>query len=106
MDKPSTLGSIQKSPTFVTIEDVPTPAPSFTKYRWLNHVPWVAVSAITLATLCLFASAIIVGMSNGQIAAWGLQPHVVLGVLSSVATASLVVSLSSGVAITWYVAHS
>ncbi|KUJ21170.1 uncharacterized protein LY89DRAFT_577497 [Mollisia scopiformis] len=68
----------------------------------MNHIPWVAVCAITIATLCLIASAAIVVSSDGSVSEWGLQPHVVLGVLSSVATASLVVSLSTGVAITWW----
>lgn len=98
MDTPT---SLQKSQTFITAKDVPVPTRKTSRIRWLNHIPWVAICAITLATLCLIASAAIVVSSNGTVSNWGLQPHVVLGVLSSVATASLVISLSTGVAITW-----
>ncbi len=88
------------------MQDVPIAVRSVPRLRWLNNVPWVAVSSMTIATLCLFASALIVVVSNYAIIDWDLQPHVVLGFLSFIAPASLVFSLSSGVAITWYVSQS
>lgn len=67
----------------------------------MQHIPWIAVISLNISILCLFASIAIVLASHGSVSEWHVEPHVVLGVLSSVATASLVVSLSTGVAITW-----
>jgi hypothetical protein len=98
MDTPT---STRKSSIHIEVKDIANPGPTKTRFRWTKHIPWIAVIALIISTLCLFASAAIVVASHGNVSEWHLQPHVVLGVLSSVATASLVVSLSSGVAITW-----
>lgn len=98
MDTPT---STRKSSIHVEVKDVSIPVTVKTRFRWTKHIPWIAVITLIVATLCLFASAAIVVASHGNVSEWHLQPHVVLGVLSSVATASLVISLSSGVAITW-----
>jgi hypothetical protein len=76
------------------------------KYNWqpgaIKQAPWPAICAIVLAILCVGASAAIISISDHRVATWKIQPSVLLGFLASVTTVMLVVSLSSGVVITWW----
>jgi hypothetical protein len=91
--------------------DEPPPAPYTATahpggYLWqpgfVHRAPWGALSALFLAVICAAISAAIIVISNQQVATWRIQPSVILGFLASLAAAMLVISLSSGVAITWW----
>jgi hypothetical protein len=68
---------------------------------FVRRAPWGAVSALFLAVICAAISVAIIVISNQQVATWRIQP-VMLGFLASLAAAMLVISLSTGVAITWW----
>jgi Protein of unknown function (DUF3176) len=75
-------------------------------YDWqpgtVRRAPRPAIFAIFLAILCVGASAVIIGISDQRAATWQIQPSVLLGFLASLTAAMLVVSLCSGVVVTWW----
>jgi hypothetical protein len=100
-----------ETPKTPNSHDEPPPAPYTATahpggYLWqpgfVRRAPWGALSALFLAIICAAISVAIIVISNQQVATWRIQPSVILGFLASLAAAMLVISLSTGVAITWW----
>jgi hypothetical protein len=69
---------------------------------FFRRAPWGALTALLLAIICAFASAIIIFISHEHAATWKWQPSVLLGFLASFSAAMLLAAFISGVRITWW----
>lgn len=101
----------EKAPYVIGIQPYqPVPshhqAPPVPQYHWqpafFRRAPWFAILSIFLTFLCAAASAIVIAISDNQVAKWRLQPSVILALLSAVASALLLVALRYGVTISWW----
>ncbi len=70
---------------------------------YTTQVPWAGVSALIVALVCTVASAAILVASNGQpVAAWTVQPTVLLALLTAAVNSLLHFALSEGINVTWW----
>jgi len=69
----------------------------------LQKVPWLAMVSLLIVLICVGASAsIIVASDKRTVASWGVQPAVLLAILSSVSNFALGTAFSIGVVVTWW----
>lgn len=98
---PYTVGSQPYQPVPSRHQAAPAP-----HYQWqpsfFRRAPWLAIVSLFLAFLCAATSAIVIAVSDNEVADWRIQPAVILAFLSAVASALLLVTLRYGVAITWW----
>lgn len=95
-----TVGSQPYQP--VPSQQAPPPPHYHWKPSFLRQAPWLAITSLLLAFLCTAASAVIITISDNEIATWRFQPSVILAFLAAVASALLLVTLRYGVTITWW----
>ncbi|KAF4626857.1 hypothetical protein G7Y89_g11298 [Cudoniella acicularis] len=70
---------------------------------YLRNVPWRGIGSLLLVLTSTIASAIILGVSNGDaVLSWRVAPSVVLAILSAISTACLSFSLASGLNVSWW----
>lgn len=70
---------------------------------YLRNVPWLGIGSLLLVLSSTIASAILLGVSNGDaISSWRVPPSVVLAILSAISTGCLSFSLASGLNVSWW----
>ncbi|KAE9377674.1 hypothetical protein N431DRAFT_554030 [Stipitochalara longipes BDJ] len=97
---------MEKAPPYSVNEHSALESTPMLSYVWrpgtFRSAPWGAFASIAVSIVFAIGSAVIIVVSDQRPATWIIQPSVLLSLLASISTASLIVALTAGIAITWW----